>query len=133
MKFIDTNIFLRFLTDDDPAIAKRCEDMFKLALKKNEPLYTTDTVIVELVWVLESYYGLSKQAIREKIEKILNTPNLQCPHKDLLFECISLYTIKNIDFVDAYNALIMREKDIKIVYSYDTHFDRISWIKKIEP
>ena len=31
--FVDTNVFLRFLTNDDPAKAKRAETLFRDALR----------------------------------------------------------------------------------------------------
>ena len=96
MKFIDTNIFLRFLTNDDPKKARCCEELFKKIIKDEEQLFTSELVIAEIIWVLESYYGLSKENVKEKIEKILNTKNLLCPNKDILYESLALYLLKNI-------------------------------------
>jgi len=133
MKFIDTNIFIRYLTNDVPDKADRCERIFKKAVKREENLFTTDMVIAEIVWVLESYYELPKMEVQEKVEKILNTPHLTCANKDLILTALAVYTGKNIDFIDAYNALILRKEGIKNVYSYDKHYDRISWLTRIEP
>ncbi|MEA3385356.1 MAG: PIN domain-containing protein [Thermodesulfobacteriota bacterium] len=133
MRFLDTNIFIRFLTDDDPEKADACEKTFKKAVKKEETLFTTDMVIAEIVWVLESFYKLPKNEVRDKIEKILNTTNLICPHKNMILSALILYSEKNIDYIDAYNALIMKEKGIKELYSYDKHYDRIDWLTRLEP
>jgi len=67
-------------------------------------------VIAEIVWVLESYYGLPKEEVQDKVEKILNTTNLICTNKDLILSALTLYSQKNIDFIDAYNALMMKNK-----------------------
>ncbi|MBW1705928.1 MAG: PIN domain-containing protein [Deltaproteobacteria bacterium] len=133
MKFLDTNIFIRFLTDDVPEKADACEDIFKKAVAKQETLFTTDLVIAEIVWVLESFYELPKNEVQDKVEKILNTPNLTCPHKDLILSALILYNEKNIDYIDAYNALILKENGIEEVYSYDKHYDRINWLTRLEP
>jgi len=74
MRFLDTNIFIRFLTDDVPEKADACEEIFRKAVEKQETLFTTDLVIAEIVWVLESFYELPKDEIQDKVEKILNTP-----------------------------------------------------------
>ena len=79
MRFVDTNIFIRFLKEDIPDKADACEKLFKRAISGKAQLFTTDLVIAEIVWVLESYYELAKNDVREKVEKILNTPNLFCP------------------------------------------------------
>ena len=133
MRFLDTNIFIRFLTDDDPEKADACEKIFKKAVKKEEILFTTDMVIAEIVWVLESFYKLPKNEVQDKIEKILNTTNLICPHKDLILIALTLYSEKNIDYIDAYNALILKEKGIEELYSYDKDYDRIDWLIRLEP
>jgi len=133
MRFLDTNIFIRFLTDDVPEKVDACEEIFKKAVEKQETLFTTDLVIAEIVWVLESFYELPKNEIQDKVEKILNTPNLICPHKDLILSALILYSEKNIDYIDAYNALILKENGIEELYSYDKHYDRIDWLTRLEP
>ena len=90
-------------------------------------------VIAEIIWVLESYYELPKKKVREMLEKTLITPFLFCPQKDLILNALSLYDEKNIDYIDAYNASILREKGITEVYSYDGHYDRIDWVSRTEP
>jgi len=133
MRFLDTNIFIRFLTDDVPEKVDACEEIFKKAVEKQETLFTTDLVIAEIIWVLESFYELPKNEIQDKVEKILNTPNLICPHKDLILSALMLYSEKNIDYIDAYNALILKENGIEELYSYDKHYDRIDWLTRLEP
>lgn len=44
---------------------------------------------------------LIKDEVQDKVEKILNTPNLLCPHKDLILSALTLYSEKNLDFIDA--------------------------------
>ena len=133
MRFVDTNVFLRFLLDDDPRKADRCEKLFRKAVAGEEALFTTDMVIAEIVWVLESYYELPRGEVRDKVEKILNTQNLECLNKGLILNALAAYDEKNVDFADAYNAFILKMNGISEVYSYDRHYDRLSWVERIEP
>lgn len=133
MRFVDTNIFIRFLVNDDPVKADACEILFRKTIAGEELLFTSDMVIAEIVWVLESYYELTKSDVREKVEKILNTRNLTCPNKEILLNALSVYHEMNIDFIDAYNAFILKKNSIDELYSYDKHFDRLRWLKRIEP
>jgi len=133
MRFVDTNVFLRFLVNDDPAKADACEALFRKAIAGDEILSTSDMVIAEIIWVLESYYELKKSDIRESVEKILNTPNLHCPNQEIIISALSIYDEQNIDFIDAYNAFLLKRDEINEIYSYDKHFDRVDWIKRIEP
>lgn len=77
--FVDTNVFLRFLTNDDPAKAKRAETLFRDALRSKIKLATSLLVIAETIWTLESFYHLEKPDIAAKVEKILNTPKWVSP------------------------------------------------------
>lgn len=133
MKFLDTNIILRYLTEDDKAKAARCEDLFKRTAQGKEPLYTSTLVITEVVWVLEKVYRLSRPDIVSYIQKILNTPHLECDEKDILLTAIGLYQLKNIDFIDAYNAIVMDTKKFDTIYSYDRHFELLTHLKRLEP
>jgi len=133
MRFVDTNVFLRYLVNDDPEKADACEILFQRAIDGEEALFTTDMVVAEIVWVLESYYELSRREVREKLEKILNTQNLDCSNSEIIINALAVYEEKNIDYIDAYNASILRMKGINEIYSYDRHYDRIKWMKRVEP
>lgn len=133
MRFVDTNVFLRYLVNDVPRQADACEALFRRAVAGKESLCTTDLVVAEIVWVLESYYELAKADIRAKVEKILNTKNLTCPGKDVILDALALYVEKNIDYVDAYNAAWMKMKSMAELYSFDAHYDRIGWLQRIKP
>ena len=132
MRFVDTNIFLRLMTNDIPEKANDCEEIFKKAVEKKETLFITHLVIAEIIWVLESYYELQKKEIQDKVEKILNTPNLICSDKNLILSAVALSSEKNIDFTDAYNACIIKDKGIEEIYSYDKHYDKIEWLTRLE-
>jgi len=38
-----------------------------------------------------------------------------------------------IDFIDAYNAVHMRKQGLTRIYSYDSDFDRIAVVSRVEP
>lgn len=131
--FVDTNIFLRFLTNDEPKKADEIEKIFRKCLEGEIKLYTSVLVIAEIIWTLESYYKFPKEEISFKIEILLNTPGLEIESKELLTESLILYQRKNIDFIDSSNAIYMQYLNLKSLYSYDKHFDKISDLKRIEP
>ncbi|MGA7876917.1 MAG: PIN domain-containing protein [Desulfoferrobacter sp.] len=133
MRFVDTNVFLRFLVNDDSQKADACEMLFKRAIEGEEALFTTDMVVAEIIWVLESYYKLNMKEIREKVEKILNTKNLECLNREIIINALAVSEEANIDYIDAYNAYMLKTRGITELYSYDSHYDRLSWLKRIEP
>ena len=132
-RFVDTNIFLRYLTADDKTKYTKCKQLFERAVSGKETLVTTDIVIAELIWTLLSYYKVSKIEVIEKISIILNTPNLQVKNQKILMEAVLLYSNKAIDFIDAYNAVSMKHDKLEKLYSYDKDFEGIEFVKRLEP
>ena len=132
-RFVDTNVFMRYLTRDDPAKYEKCREMFKRALKGEITISTSAMVIAELIWTLLSYYKVPKADVVEKISVIVGTDNLFIPDKDVLADALVLYARKNIDFIDAYNAVFMRYQGLVEIYSYDEDFETVEGIKRTEP
>ena len=77
--FIDTSAILRLLVKDDPSKAKAVEKLLRESKDKGMTLFVLPVTILEVVWVTEKVYRLSRKTIRELVEAILNTPELKCP------------------------------------------------------
>lgn len=120
---IDTNLLVRYLTEDDPEKAKSVERLLKRAGKGEIRILLPSVVIAELVWVLESYYEMGAGEIAELVGAILNTPGMETQDKHILREALKTYDKKRIDFVDAWILEFARERKIKTVYTFDKkHF-----------
>jgi len=127
--FVDTNVFLRFLTNDDPVKAKRAEVLFRQAIKGQIQLITSLLVIAEIIWTLESFYHLGKPDIASKVETILNTPNLLCPETEMIVMALDLYVQENLDFIDAFHAYDLQAQELSQIATYDhKHFKRVPWL-----
>jgi predicted nucleic-acid-binding protein len=101
---VDTNVFLRFFTEDDAAQAERSAVLFQQAAEGSIRLLTFPLVIAEIVWTLESWYRQPRPRIREVVEAILNTRNLKVAEAAVVRQAIAWYAERNVDFVDAYVA-----------------------------
>jgi len=132
--FVDTNVFLRFLTRDDPRKADDVRALFQAAIDGRLSLVTSVLVIAEIVWTLESFYQLEKTDIAEKVEIILDTPNLVCSEGDLLRKALDIYAAKNVDFIDAYHAIYLKDQEHSRIVTYDRkHFRRFAGLEIVEP
>ena len=131
--FVDTNIFLRYLTADDAVKYEQCRELFKRAVDGKIVLLTSEMVVAELIWTLQSFYKVPKPEVIEKMAILTSTPNLVIPNSDLIAEALIVYSRNNIDYIDAYNAVFMRHHNTNDIYSYDADFDMIGGIKRIEP
>lgn len=132
--FVDTNLFIRFLTNDDPAKADQVERLLDQAAAGALSLVTTEMVMAEIVWVLESFYQLPPAAIAPLIRGILATPGLEVINGPLVGRALELYEGEGIDFVDGYIAAVMEKQGIAELYSFDRkHISRLRNIARKEP
>jgi predicted nucleic-acid-binding protein len=69
--FIDTSAILRLLVKDDPAKTRAVERVLKESKDRGIVLSLLPVTILEIVWVMEKVYRLSRKAIRELVEAIL--------------------------------------------------------------
>ena len=132
--FLDANVFIRYFTNDDPAKADRVERLLDLAAKGKEKLMTTEMVIAEVIWVLESFYKLENSVIGPMIKAILATPGLEVINGALVGKAVDTYMAANIDFIDGYIVAVMEHQRVDEIFSYDKkHLSRITGIKRKEP
>lgn len=136
MYFVDTNIFIRHLTRDDPEKARVCFALFQKARDNKITLTTTESVISEIVYVLSSsrqIYTLSREEIRNLLYPLLSLPGFRIPHRRTFLRALNVYAAHDLDFEDALLIAHMERQNIKEIYSYDRSFDKIESIKRVEP
>lgn len=132
--FVDTNLFLRYLTNDVPEQADAVERLLRRAMAGEIRLLTNELVIAEIVWTLESFYKLSRQEIRDKVLAILNTPGLEVANGPTVLQAIVWYAEKNVDFIDAYNGAWILSQGLNAVYTFDRrHFSRLEGLTPLTP
>ncbi|MCL5885352.1 MAG: type II toxin-antitoxin system VapC family toxin [Deltaproteobacteria bacterium] len=132
--FVDANVFLRYLTNDDPEKADRVEALLSRAARGEVRLITTELVLAEVVWVLESSYEMNNHEIAPMIKAILDTPGIEVINGGIVEKALDFYRSHNVDFVDGYIAAIMEKRKIKDIYSFDRkHLGRIKVITRKEP
>jgi uncharacterized protein len=127
--FADTNLFLRYLTNDVPEQADAVEQLLHRAAAGEVNLVTNSLAIAEIIWTLESFYQLARYDIQEKILAIVNTPGLEVVDGDLVWQAITWYAEQNVDFIDAYNAAWLLSQGLTTVYTFDRkHFLRLKGV-----
>jgi predicted nucleic acid-binding protein len=133
--FLDTNIFIRHLTNDHPVQSPACFKLIQDIEQGRIVGWTSDLVIAEVVFVLVSktLYGLSRDGIRDLVLPLINLPGIRLSNKRIYGRVFDLYTSLPIDYTDAYNAALMENRKQTAVYSYDTDFDSIPSIQRREP
>ena len=127
--FADTNLFLRYLTNDVPEQTDAVERLLRNAAAGETVLVTNALVIAEIVWTLESFYRLHRHEIKDRLLAILNTPGLEVAGGGIVLQATTWYAEKNVDWIDAYNAAWLMAQDMQTVCSFDRrHFARLEGV-----
>lgn len=137
MEFVDTNVFIRFLTGDDPAKAQQCKELFERANRGEVELTTSESVIAEIVFILSSkrLYNQSRSDIRARLYPIISIQGLKLAHRRMYLRALDIYEKNNLDFEDALTVAQMERQELTELYSYDGDFDKVQGadITRLEP
>ena len=127
--FVDTNVLVRHLTGDPPAQAAAATAFLASA----EELHLTDLVLAELVYVLESYYKVSRKRVAELARAILGFPSMVVTDDALLLRALEAYEVERLDFADAYLVACAETSRVGTIASFDRSIDRIATVARVEP
>lgn len=98
---IDTNVIIRFLVGDHEEYLKESIKIFEAIESRRVEVEILDTVLMEALFVLVKFYTLPKDEVVNDLKSLLAMEGVVNTNKVILFEALSLYLDKNIDFVDA--------------------------------
>ena len=102
MKGLDTNVLVRYLTQDDSKQSKLVENEIEKAISSGEKLMIQPIVICELVWVLESAYDYHKSEIFTVLDQIMRTAQFEIIDKDTIWRALTDFYESKGDFADYY-------------------------------
>ena len=78
---IDTNVLVRYLTQDDAAQAARATRFMEAELGPAQQGFISVVVLVELCWVLQSLYRVTTLELLDLIDDLLRSRYLQLEHR----------------------------------------------------
>lgn len=97
---LDTNVLVRYLTQDDAAQARRANTLLSEAAAKGDRCFIGSVVLCELAWVLRGAYDFDKATIVSVLERILATAQFAIDEKDLVRRAVDDYRTGKADFAD---------------------------------
>ena len=104
MNAVDTNIIARYILQDDP---KQAAIATKLLA---EPCFASDTVLVELAWLLSSRYGVGRADLAATLHDLLRLPALSVSNDALIGWAIDRFAT-GADFADMMHIVSGRQAD----------------------
>jgi uncharacterized protein len=135
--FLDTNVIIWFVTQDDPDKAARARLLLKQVEAGVLTLITSESVVVEIVQVLSSkvLYNQPRPIVAGHVGAILGLPKLKLANKRTILRALELWANASVsvDFVDALSVAHMERQQISAIASFDHDFDRFPQIDRRDP
>ena len=96
MKTFDTNLWVRYLTNDDEQQARRA----LVLLEQSAAVFLPKTVLLELEWVLRAAYKIEAPVIHRSLLQILGLPMVTAESAGQVAAALDFYAL-GFDFADA--------------------------------
>jgi predicted nucleic acid-binding protein len=127
--FVDTNILVRHLTGDPPALATRATRF----LEEADELLLPDLILAEVAYVLESFYETPRAQVAETLRAVLAFPPITVVDAELAQRAVEVYDVHRLDFAEAYLVACAERSGIGVVASFDRSIDRVGTVERVEP
>jgi predicted nucleic-acid-binding protein len=96
---LDTNVLVRYVTQDDPKQSAAATKLID-SLSTEAPGFIAMIVVVELVWVLQSCYQVKRDEIVRILETLLRSKELIVERAELVWQALRHFTPGQADFAD---------------------------------
>jgi predicted nucleic-acid-binding protein len=126
---LDTNVLVRYLTQDDPNQSEQANKIIEEQLTLRNPGFISSIVLVEVVWVLETCYDQTQNAIEGVVNGLLTTRQLIVDEADLVYRALKRFSCGDADFSDALIAVISENKGCTSILSFDRKAQSVGMIR----
>jgi predicted nucleic-acid-binding protein len=116
---LDTNILVRYLTQDDSAQFAKAAAFIDAASERDEQFLVNAPVLCELVWVLATVYDYSREEIAQALEQIFTTAQFEIERLDEARQALGDFRSSKADFSDALIGRINRSLGAKHTVTFD--------------
>jgi predicted nucleic-acid-binding protein len=119
MNALDTNTLVRLVIGDDPQQARRVLAAMRKAEHDNTKFCVTNLVVMELIWVLESIYRLSREAILNGFDALRDMKAIAFESPDLVQSFVTQGRESRMDLSDLLIGLQARAIGCETVLTFD--------------
>ncbi len=127
---LDTNVLLRYLTDEPRHLADRATEILDAADDHRVILVVVPLVLAEVVYVLESAYKWTRESIANQLLEIVAASVLDFNDREAVIQTLKWYRdVPKLDFADAYVGAVALGRGHGRVVSFDRDLTRLPGIE----
>ena len=123
---LDTNILVRYLTQDDPHQSPQATEIIERRLSEETPGFVSIVAMVETVWVLERAYKLPARKIAAVVEGMLQTDVLVIENEQEVFTAMIALKEGHGSFADSLIAGLGTRAGCSCTLTFDRQAARLS-------
>ena len=126
MAALDTNVLVRWLTDDDVRQSTRVASLLMEKAKNGERLFVPVTVMLELEWVLRSRYRFDKAAMTSALDSLLSVTELEFQTEPALEQALWLFKQAGApDFADCLHVALVSQSGQGPLLTFDEQASKL--------
>lgn len=122
--FLDTNVILRVLLNDNPSQAQQGKEFFDRARQGELTLVIIPAIILEIEYVLRKVYQVPREERRNLIVRLIETPYLEIRDRKLLQRTLDRYNSDPFDLVDFFLFESAQDEGAEVL-SFDKDFKKL--------
>jgi predicted nucleic-acid-binding protein len=122
---LDTNILVRYLTQDDPVQSTKATQIIEDRLTEEQPGFISLVTMAETAWVLERTYHQSNREIAKAIEAMLQADSLLIQNEQQVFTAMVALKSGQGSFADALIATLGQWAGCISTLTFDKKASRI--------
>ena len=127
---LDTNVLVRYVTQDDPIQSAKASDLIE-SLTTLSPGFVSLVSVVELVWVLQSCYQSAKSDVVVVFETLLRTRELTIEHAETLWQALRRFTASKADFADCLIERCAHAAGCEYTATFDLNAAKAAGMKRL--
>lgn len=126
---LDTNVLVRYLTQDDVEQAALAVGLIEKQCTREQPCFINHIVLCEIVWVLGRAYGYPRDSIANVLERILRTAQFQIEDLPVAWTALRAYRQEKADFADGLIGSLNRQLGCEYTVTLDQRAARLGSFK----
>lgn len=131
MKAIDTNVLVRFLVQDDGAQMQVATQLLAEAEANKQPLFVSNVVVLELMWVLKSAYDVPRDDILGALDELLSMAALEFQNAVVVRDFIGSAQNNTYDLADLLISHVARENGCDTTLTFDKKAAKAPYFTKL--
>lgn len=122
---LDTNVVVRYIAQDDLRQSAAATRLMEKQLDADNPGFISLVTLCEITWVLEDCYRATPERIREVVEALLGTKQIEVESAELVWKALRAWQGSPADLSDALIGQVAMHHGATRIVTFDKAASRL--------